>query len=59
VHYAIAVAVVGLIAFFAVLFTAKWPEGLRRFAVGYLRWNLRVNAYFYLLTDESPPFNLD
>jgi hypothetical protein len=55
----IAAAVVVLIAFFAVLFTAKWPEGLWRFAVGYMRWGLRVNAYFYLLTDEYPPFSLD
>jgi hypothetical protein len=51
--------VVGIIAFFAVLFTAKWPEGLRTFILGYLRWSLRVNAYAFLLTDEYPPFSLD
>jgi hypothetical protein len=48
-----------LLAFFAVLFTGKWPAGLHRFVVGYLRWSLRVNAYFFLLTDEYPPFSLD
>ena len=48
-----------LIAFFAVLFTAHWPEGLRTFVVGILRWSARVNAYLYLLTDEYPPFSLD
>lgn len=51
--------VVMVIAFFAVLFTGKWPEGLRRFVVGVLRWNLRMQAYFLLLTDEYPPFSLD
>jgi hypothetical protein len=55
----IAATIVWLVAFFAVLFTAKWPEGLRRFVVGYLRWSLRVNAYTYLLNDEYPPFSLD
>lgn len=55
----IAAGVVWVIALFAVLFTGQWPEGLRRFAVGTLRWSLRVNAYIYLLTDEYPPFNLD
>jgi hypothetical protein len=66
IPHAIVLAVLGivsyvvlLIAFFAVLFTAKWPAGLRTFFVGYLRWSLRVNAYAYLLTDEYPPFSLD
>ena len=48
-----------VIAFFAVLFTGRWPEGLRTFVVGVMRWSTRVNAYFYLLTDEYPPFSLD
>ncbi|HKA84775.1 MAG TPA: DUF4389 domain-containing protein [Acidimicrobiales bacterium] len=48
-----------IIAFFAVLFTGRWPEGLRTFVVGVLRWSTRVTAYFYLLTDEYPPFSLD
>jgi len=46
-------------AFFAVLFTGRWPEGLRGFVVGFLRWSTRVTAYAYLLTDEYPPFSLD
>ena len=45
-----------LIAFFAVLFTGRWPEALYRFAVGVLRWMVRVRAYLLLLTDEYPPF---
>jgi uncharacterized protein DUF4389 len=48
-----------LIAFFAVLFTGRWPEGLRQFVVGVVRWQTRVTAYAYLLTDEYPPFSLD
>jgi hypothetical protein len=51
--------VVILIAFFAVIFTGAWPDGLRTFIVGVLRWSTRVNAYFLLLTDEYPPFSLD
>jgi Domain of unknown function (DUF4389) len=55
---AIAVWVVGVIAFFAVLFTGRWPDGLRDFALGFGRWWLRVQTYLVLLTDEYPPFTL-
>jgi Domain of unknown function (DUF4389) len=54
----IAAAVVTLIAFFAVLFTGRWPEGMRSFVLDVLRWYLRVQTYFLLLTDEYPPFAL-
>jgi hypothetical protein len=54
----IALFVVGAIAFFAVLFTGRWPAGLRDFALGVGRWWLRVQAYLVLLTDEYPPFTL-
>jgi hypothetical protein len=55
----LAVFVVGIIAFFAVLFTGRWPDGLRRFVLGVGRWWLRFQAYLLLLTDEYPPFALD
>ena len=55
----LASAVAVLIAFFAVLFTGRWPEGLRDFVIKVMRWGLRVQAYFLLLTDEYPPFALD
>src|SRR4051812_35447742 len=55
---AIADGVVLMIAFFAVLFTGRWPAGLRRFTVGVLRWWLRVETYLLLLTDDYPPFAL-
>jgi Domain of unknown function (DUF4389) len=55
----IAAFVVWLIALFAVLFTGRWPEGLRTFVVGYMRWFTRVEAYVGLLTDKYPPFSLE
>jgi hypothetical protein len=45
-------------AFFAVLFTGKYPEGVRNYFVGLARWILRVQAYMNLLRDEYPPFSL-
>jgi hypothetical protein len=54
----IAAAFVILISFFAVLFTGRWPQGMRDFVVGVMRWSYRVNAYVGLLVDEYPPFTL-
>lgn len=53
----IAVFVVKIIAWFAVLFTAKYPKGMFEFVVGYYRWFLRVMAYLYYMTDTYPPFS--
>jgi hypothetical protein len=55
----VAAFVAWVIALFAVLFTGRWPEGLRSFVVGVMRWGTRVSAYFLLLTDRYPPFSLD
>ncbi len=55
----IAASLVAVIGFFAVLFTGRWPEGLRHFLVGCGRYFVRVSAYADLLTDEYPPFSLD
>ncbi len=54
----IALYVVMVIAFFAVLFTGRWPAGLRNFVVGVGRWLLRVDAWLFLLADPYPPFSL-
>lgn len=51
--------VVTFIAFFAILFTKKYPAGLFKFAVGVRRWQANVNAYVWLLRDEYPPFSMD
>jgi hypothetical protein len=59
VFLGLAVFVVGIIAFFAVLFTGRWPAGLRDFVLGVARWWLRVQVYLLLLRDEYPPFSLD
>ena len=56
----IAVIVCVIIAWFAILFTGRYPRGLFDFIVGVSRWSLRVEAYAVLLTtDIYPPFVLD
>lgn len=47
-----------VIAWFAILFTGSMPRGIFDYLVGIYRWNLRINAYTYLLTDAYPPFGL-
>ena len=49
---------VAIYAFFAVLFTGRWPRGGFDFLVGTIRWVYRVMAYFHLMTDAYPPFSL-
>jgi hypothetical protein len=46
-----------LIGAFAVLFTGRWPEGMRAWVMKGLRAGLRLGAYQWLLTDEYPPMN--
>lgn len=55
----IAAVVVVIIAWFAILFTGRYPQGMFNFVEGVLRWGLRVEAYaFLLVTDRYPPFSL-
>jgi len=56
----IAVLVCTVIAWFAILFTGRYPRSLFDFVVGVHRWSLRVCAYAFLLTtDRYPPFGLN
>jgi len=55
----IAAVVCVVIAWFAILFTGRYPRGLFDFVVGVYRWSLRVATYAFLLTTDSyPPFAL-
>jgi hypothetical protein len=55
----IAVLVSIVAAWFAILFTGRYPRPLFDFVVGVMRWSNRVNAYaFTLVTDQYPPFRL-
>ncbi len=45
-----------LIAWFSILFTGRYPDGLRGLVLMYLRWRVRAVAYTALLRDEYPPF---
>ncbi|MEK7682011.1 MAG: DUF4389 domain-containing protein [Chloroflexota bacterium] len=55
--YGIALTVTHIISWVAILFTGRYPKGLFDFAVRYMRWQQRLNAYLMMLRDEYPPFN--
>jgi Domain of unknown function (DUF4389) len=49
-----------IVAWFAILFTGRYPRGMFTFVEGVIRWHNRVLAYAYILvTDRYPPFRLD
>ena len=49
-----------IVAWFAILFTGRYPRGIFGFVEGVIRWNNRVVGYaITLVTDRYPPFSLD
>lgn len=55
----IALIVVVIVAWFAILFTGRYPRGMFTFVEGVIRWHNRVLAYaFVMITDRYPPFSL-
>lgn len=56
----IALVAMVIVAWFAILFTGRFPRGMFDFIVGIMRWSLRVEAYaFFLTTDRYPPFGME
>jgi hypothetical protein len=56
---AIGAVIAVILAWFAILFTGRYPRTLFDYVVGVARWGLRVQAYaFLLITDRYPPFSL-
>jgi hypothetical protein len=45
-----------VLAWFAILFTGRYPQGLFNVVVVSLRWSLRVNTFQYWMTEAYPPF---
>ena len=59
VFLSVAQLVITIIAWFAIMFTGRYPAGMLRFSTGVLHWTTRVRGYGFLLTDQYPPFNLE
>jgi len=57
IFYGIAISLITMIAWFAILFTGSYPRGLYDFIVNYMRWQTRVHAFMLLMTDEYPGFS--
>lgn len=55
----IAAGFVVIIGWFAALFIGRLPQWVHQFVTGVVRWQARVGAYVFLLTDQYPPFSFD
>jgi hypothetical protein len=57
--WGLAAFVAVVVAWFALVFTGRYPQGLYDFIAGFLRYSTALSAYIALLTDEYPPFSSD
>jgi hypothetical protein len=55
----IAAGVIAFVAWWAILFTGKYPRWAFTYVAGYVRWYTRVGSYYLLLTDKYPPFSIE
>ena len=52
-------AILGFISWWIILFTGRYPQSFFEFQLGLIRWQTRVNARIYNLTDGYPAFGID
>ena len=52
-------AILGFIAWWMILFTGRYPQSFFEYQVGLQRWQMRVNARYFNLTDGYPAFGID
>jgi hypothetical protein len=57
--YGFVAQIAAVIAWFAIVFTGKYPDGIYNFNAGYLRMYSRVYSFLHLINDEWPPFGGD
>src|SRR5262245_17517601 len=57
--YGIVAQLAAIVAWFAIVFTGRYPEGLYDFNAGYLRMYSRAYSFMHLMADEWPPFGGD
>jgi hypothetical protein len=55
--WALAAIVAVVIAWFAIVFSGRWPHGLYNFVAAFMRYSARVTGYMWLLSDPYPPFD--
>ncbi len=56
--YEIAAFFTTVVAWFALIITGRYPEGLYKLNAGFVRFRIRTLAWIYLQTDEWPPFSI-
>jgi Domain of unknown function (DUF4389) len=54
--YGIGAFFAAIVAWFAIVFTGRYPDGLYNFNAGFLRMASRFNGFYNLITDDYPPF---